>query len=325
MNWLQSSIRLDFWNSTFLLFKKSLSSLRIEMRHLLFFLCILGIAICCKRLLICYWFVAAPNAHYQLRSLVEDDCGDHMHMDDNECICDDGFVLFISIIYSYYGEKCSDFCPGLEKDTETDYTYECSGFGECNEETLKCKCDDYAFGDDCSLVCDYSYRDGDDSQIICSDHGSCELKNGNATCNCEPGYFGSGCEFSCPFSIDSDKNVIQCSNHGTCAVDDTIALCKCNEGYGGEDCSKQCPGMVKEDGVQYSCSHHGTCNIDGECECLKGYYGPECNSSCPGLTRDQNGNTVECSGHGVCDSTTMQCQCSDKRYVGDDCIELYER
>ena len=53
-----------------------------------------------------------------------------------------GFVLFISIIYSYYGDDCSDSCPGLDEDTETGYLYECSGYG-----------DDYYMDEDGELIC----------------------------------------------------------------------------------------------------------------------------------------------------------------------------
>lgn len=235
-----------------------------------------------------------------------------------------GFVLELSISYSYYGEKCEDSCPGLIVDDVGGSFFECSGYGTCDNSTLTCACDSYAQGEDCSVACEGSYYDSDsDKIVVCEGHGTCSFPDINsAVCSCERGYYGKGCEASCPGTTVKDNELIECSNQGTCQYDETLddAICQCKEGFWGEDCSNQCPGMIEEEGVAYSCNHHGECSDNGECQCFTGYYGEDCKNSCPGLTQDHNGKIVECGGHGTCNPETLQCQCNENRYKEPDCM-----
>lgn len=48
---------------------------------------------------------------------------------------------------------------------------------------------------------------------VCSAHGTCE--NG-ARCACEDGFYGDGCEDSCPGLMATASGVKECSGHGVC-------------------------------------------------------------------------------------------------------------
>ena len=49
---------------------------------------------------------------------------------------------------------------------------------------------------------------------VCSGHGIC---NGDAECECEMGFVGEFCQFTCPgYEVGVDDNV--CSGHGTCVM-----------------------------------------------------------------------------------------------------------
>ena len=112
------------------------------------------------------------------------------------CECDIGLLFLILVILSYHGDTCSESCEGLrEEDGEV---YECSGYGDCEltDGKYECKCDDYAFGPDCSQVCPESYRDEDDNVIICSGYGTCSF-DGTAKCVCTTGYYGEDCSDTC--------------------------------------------------------------------------------------------------------------------------------
>merc|ERR1711871_321338 len=102
--------------------------------------------------------------------------------------------------------KSGPRCPG-----------DCSGHGDCNEETGKCSCHPTFQGTDCSLK-------------SCSNciHGVCQ----GETCLCDDNYFGESCELhKCPGD---------CSGHGEClsvSDDAASAACDCTDGWSGIDCS----------------------------------------------------------------------------------------
>lgn len=187
------------------------------------------------------------------------------------CECDIGLLFLILVILSYHGDTCSESCEGLrEEDGEV---YECSGYGDCEltDGKYECKCDDYAFGPDCSQVCPESYRDEDDNVIICSGYGTCSF-DGTAKCVCNTGYYGEDCSKSCPGLITQDDKVIECSGHGQCVSDDDMDTyyCECEASYSGQDCSLSCPGQIEKDGILVSCSGNGefcqfNCDYEKDC------------------------------------------------------------
>lgn len=240
-----------------------------------------------------------------------------------------GSDLLLSVMHSYYGSDCDLSCPGLEQDQGGDdnSVYECSGNGVCEltGNSVKCHCFSYAFGDDCANACWDSYYDDDEKkEVICSEHGTCSIKDRNeATCTCEPGYYGEGCSSSCPGLSKVNSTVVECSGHGTCTnfsdnAEEEDYQCKCSDGYFGEACDRSCPGVVTVDGVKLGCNGHGDC-VNGICVCHKGYYGETCDSHCPGLLVDMDNQVRECNGHGTCDATSLKCTCSSDRFKGDSC------
>ena len=253
-----------------------------------------------------------------LRRLADENCSNHGQMNGSVCECDIGLLFLILVILSYHGDTCSESCEGLRE--EDDEVYECSGYGDCEltDGKYACKCDDYAFGPDCSQVCPESYRDEDDNVIICSGYGTCSF-DGTAKCVCNTGYYGEDCSKSCPGLITQDDKVIECSGHGQCVSDDDMDTyyCDCEASYSGQDCSLSCPGQIEKDGILVSCSGNGECD-DGTCVCDPGFYGETCDQHCPGLTTI-NGNVVECNGHGTCDPSSLTCTCANERWDPTDC------
>lgn len=231
----------------------------------------------------------------------------------------------IFLIYSYHGSDCDQTCPGLED--EGGEVFECSGYGECKEHEgeWRCKCDSYATGAACDIVCPNSgYDEEKEKNIVCSGHGECNIEsNTSATCECKDGYYGEGCDVFCPGTTFDDDSVVECSDHGTCkySEEDQSAECKCSDGFFGESCERECPGKVTIDDKEYACNGHGTCD-DGFCTCNEGYYGETCESSCPGLLTINN-KVFECNGHGNCDPNSLQCTCFDVLYSGDACMFIH--
>lgn len=160
--------------------------------------------------------------------------------------------------------------------------------------------------------------DDDNTEKICGNHGECHF-NETAECICFPGFYGEGCELTCP-GTDSDKDpIVECNNHGNCVFDPEAleAVCECESGYSGEDCSLSCPGLIQVNGTQIPCNNHGDC-VDGKCECFEGYYGEGCDQSCPGLIIAAS-TTLECSGHGSFNPSTLECECSSDAWDPVDC------
>ncbi len=150
-------------------------------------------------------------------------------------------------------------------------------------------------------------------KISCSGHGTCEIQNSQAVCNCEAGFHADG-YFCRPNDICSD---VTCSNHGECIVENDAPKCNCEANY--HALSLYC---ISDDNpcAGITCSDHGTCYETAgvpACNCDDGYHrnGLECSfeiaEECKGVT---------CSGHGTCEAINhvAQCNCDDGFVKGDD-------
>ena len=171
----------------------------------------------------------------------------------------------------------------------------------------------------------------------CSGNGIC-LMNNLCVCNIglsgEPDWTGPICsQKTCPKAISWVGTVIgsnnlhpveECSNRGSC--DRKTGECNCFLGYDGMACQRHiCP---------YNCNGRGTCyperilashagriytdpwdaNKSVGCVCDIGFHGPSCeDQECPSGADPLGGFGSEagreCSGRGICDSTSGLCKC----------------
>jgi hypothetical protein len=142
-----------------------------------------------------------------------------------------------------------------------------------------------------------------------------------------------------------------CSNHGECDV--TTGVCTCfttvangdapwirwdsSDGYGGvggrPDCGHRTvsdASLVADDtfclldvSSESACSGNGVCNSTGGCDCYYGFHGGNCQlRDCPvgkawfDEPSEENvahSHSVECSGAGICDTSTGTCVCAAGR------------
>jgi hypothetical protein len=90
--------------------------------------------------------------------------------------------------------------------------------------------------------------------------------------------------------------------------------------------------IVTLDGAcQNRCNQNGICSKFSVCECFKGFTGPECSlRSCPvgsviaavaAYTDSVHDTKVTCSGRGLCDTATGNCQCFDG-FTGSSCGQM---
>ena len=161
----------------------------------------------------------------------------------------------------------------------------------------------------------------------------------NATCICDIGFAGHGCEITDTVSanLTCPQN---CTGHGTCAE----GSCNCDHLWTGVDCSV-------EELCRNDCSGHGSCN-NGTCACDFGWDGMDCSSLNP-ITWCQhnctsgsgiflNGTCLclhdesrtacanNCSGHGSCSSSpyavlspdTARTPCAAENMAFDDALVL---
>jgi len=209
------------------------------------------------------------------------------------------------------GDACEFVCPGSLSSDQV-----CSGHGECHAHPLEkplgaicTKCDTGYVGADCSLKCPNINAKG----RPCGGNGKCMETNGIATCSCNEGFLGEGCEYDCP----RDRAGRPCAAEGRCQVLGDKAHCNCNDGFLGHNCDLVCPRHLE---TKELCSGHGDCVVgpDGakaNCECASGYTGRDCSAGCPA-----GENKLSCSGHGSCDivGTEGKCKC-DEGFSGEDC------
>merc|ERR1712072_466392 len=173
------------------------------------------------------------------------------------------------------------------------------------------ECESGYVGSDCSLKCPNINSKG----RPCGGQGKCMETNGVASCSCNEGFLGDGCEHDCP----RDRAGRPCAAEGRCQVFGDRAQCECNDGFLGHNCDLVCPRHIDSKEV---CSGHGDCvpGPDGakaDCECAPGYTGRSCNAGCPA-----GENNLSCSGHGSCEivGTEGKCKCDDG-FSGEDCGE----
>ncbi|MBW1809270.1 MAG: hypothetical protein JRJ87_13830 [Deltaproteobacteria bacterium] len=169
------------------------------------------------------------------------------------------------------------------------------------------------------------------NEIDCSNHGVCEVTNGEPSCICHPGYVADGLECVAQDACTG----VDCSFHGRCILEGLDAACECDPGFyaadlscvdGLELCSDidcngngwcvptaigptcECYPGYEPVGLSCQpgpcagemCGCHGTCLVNGdvpECNCDPGYHadGLDC------LPDEIPCFGVSCSGHGTCD------------------------
>lgn len=108
-------------------------------------------------------------------------------------------------------------------------------------------------------------------------------------------------------------------NQGTCvAFDDKPASCLCNPGFYGEHCqSKMCPGFS---GGLFPADMKGACN-GGVCNATKGICASCEEGEYSGVNKAcelKKCPSVDCSGHGQCQSQEGKCKC-EEGWSGDKC------
>ncbi|XP_051974737.1 stabilin-2 [Xyrauchen texanus] len=189
----------------------------------------------------------------------------------------------------------------------------------CNETKTTPRCCKGFFGPDCS-PCPGGFT------APCSSHGKCsEGIDGNGTCQCDPNFKGSRCQYC----TNPNKYGLSCDKtcgciHGVCDNSpESGGKCKqssCKEGYTGEFCEQQ----TQECGPNQPCHAHADCvsnKGDFLCVCKPGFQGDGymCMESDPCALPHRGG----CSVNAKCIKTgpgKHTCQClSGWREDGDEC------
>lgn len=230
-------------------------------------------------------------------------CGDHGKCVEHNgntsppmCDCDQGFT----------GPACQAQCPGLLAGSP------CSGHGQCafgdlNQQTSNGSIDietasESEVEEATQDVVDQALNSSTstptrtllaESLTLATDLDEETLTSeGGATCACDVGFGGSGCEKVCL----RDGNGMICSGHGTCTTD---GECQCEVGFVGPSCGGACPGV--DTAGDAPCNENGQCQWNpqtdlAECKCDDGFLGPSCAYACP-----RGGDALDiCSGKGQC-------------------------
>ncbi|MCL2779095.1 MAG: DUF5123 domain-containing protein [Polyangiaceae bacterium] len=178
----------------------------------------------------------------------------------------------------------------------------------------------------------YEYRP---CEVSCGDNGTCNAAT--RSCACNPGFAGSGCQYSDAETCNSHgaaqmngncacsdgfagancelSDAVTCNSHGAVQMNGS---CACANGFDdGANCS-QC----KADYYTYptcaifceasaTCGDHGTCNKAGGCACANGFDGANCEFS-DAVTCNDHG-TTQADGSCVCSAgfNGSVCQFSD--------------
>jgi hypothetical protein len=184
----------------------------------------------------------------------------------------------------------------------------CSNHGVCDPTTKRCSCEAGYSGGDCSQrTCKhglswFSYPSASDvahnSVAECSDMGICHRVTGQ--CFCNDGFYGAACEYmGC--GGDDPKS---CSSHGSC-------LSLRNLGLLHEE-SDGTPSPVTYGSDPNSASTWDAARVMG-CHCDDGWEGHSCHlRSCPSgknILLEGDESLYTCSGHGLCDYDSGDCQC----------------
>jgi len=113
--------------------------------------------------------------------------------------------------------------------------------------------------------------------VTCDGHGACVVADGNASCDCDDGYYENNYVNCLETNPDDPCAGIACDGHGACILDVTLdPMCVCDDGYhlvGDTHCIENDPD---DPCVGVTCSDHGTCmlddvTLDPMCACDQGY------------------------------------------------------
>jgi sulfatase modifying factor 1 len=131
-----------------------------------------------------------------------------------------------------------------------------------------------------------SDEDERDCILACSNHGTCEWRDGERTCECDTGYAGDRCG-SCAdgYERGAEGDCVEDSAAGSDGTATCIPDCvgkECGDDGCGSPCGPECPSSQ-------------TCSA-GQCQDL--VYGPE-GQSCSGMTG------TECNGGSCCTSIVL--------------------
>ncbi len=106
--------------------------------------------------------------------------------------------------------------------------------------------------------------------LVCANGGTCKIDNGQAKCECLPGWSGPKCEDKGDPCVPNP-----CQNGGTCKGDGSGFKCDCPSGFTGAKCEKNIDDCPKPN----QCENGGTC-IDlvnaWKCDCPPLTSGEKC-------------------------------------------------
>lgn len=235
---------------------------------------------------------------------------------------------------AYTGEDCSQYV------LPQSCLFGCSSHGVCRFPPYlsedypsltreQCVCDAGFAGPACSIVrnrCGQSCGNGYCVEIN-GTQNTPHFAPKKFGCECKPGHHGSMCDRH-DASILPCQKLDFCSGRGLCTKDDAgNSVCECLQGYEGDACERVNP---EQPPCLNSCSGHGKCVLAigtdlavSLCKCEAGWEGQDCSVSQCALERaDGLGDTLVCSGHGLCELSNVShrfaCVC-DTGFIGQIC------
>jgi hypothetical protein len=199
---------------------------------------------------------------------------------------------------------------------------ECSGVGNCNRETGECECFDGYSGEACART---SCPDD------CSGHGICQSLATFAL-EARDEYFAAETAYDASAAAGLDAGTLITTTQKEIKQyngwDSKIAMgCKCDSGFRGPNCAQiECPSYrdpmfgcgggscndkTIDDKLAYDVSTATKSTTSG----VTTMHYSVCANSAPACTSNEQ---RDCSGRGICDYTTGQCQCFSGFY-GEAC------
>ncbi len=137
--------------------------------------------------------------------------------------------------------------------------------------------------------------------IDCGGNGACAIRNGQATCLCNPGFLPSGT--TCVVDPCRPDPCV----FGACTAVNNLPTCRCDDGYGGALCDRCADGFMPRGGrcvpgdpCEGDPCVFGLCAmLDGQisCACHQGYTGPRCDRCDDGYFAEG----LRCVTQSVCD------------------------
>ncbi len=205
--------------------------------------------------------------------------------------------LVISCDDSETGDKCNGVtCSAWEICSED--TGKCIlKDGNCNEKS-ECSGDNQCVEHKCVNPC---------AEINCSGHGTCEVVNNVAVCNCTTDYQQSDDKLDCVSNVCIN---IDCSGHGNCIEFADAPLCNCDTDYVRGDDKISC--TPKPQNCDPACDSWQECNDAQECVTKDGF--------CKDVN-DCNDNQICNTGHRCEVPSTCDPACDDSWQVCNDAQE----